>query len=258
MSTDVPETVDPDVIVDPEPVDPDVTVDPEPVDPEPVDPVPVPIIIESPPNPIVELMKKYSKFALLIGLNYVDYPEIALTNRISIIEKTKQFLINNHGFCEENILILLEPNRDDILITLNTIIGSSSFLTEFWIYYSGYGNGIIKNDIWSCSESGVMSCTAGFCCEPGIIDNLMKQMMPSDFVEITQDELNPILTQSCCKTICIMDMCPFEKDMVLKWGADVNNRVKIITFCESDSYNTNKTTLLKSMLQSYLQIVNDS
>jgi hypothetical protein len=86
----------------------------------------------------------------------------------------------------------------------------------------------------------------------------MKQMMPSDFVEITQDELNPILTQSCCKTICIMDMCPFEKDMVLKWGADVNNRVKIITFCESDSYNTNKTTLLKSMLQSYLQIVNDS
>jgi hypothetical protein len=115
----------------------------------------------------------------------------------------------------------------------------------------------MKNDIWSCSESGVMSCTAGFCSESGVIDNLMKQMMPSDFVEITQDELNPILTQSCCKTICIMDMCPFEKDMVLKWGADVNNRVKIITFCESDSYNTNKNTLLKSMLQSYLQIVNN-
>ena len=202
-------------------------------------------------------MKKYSKFALLIGLNYVDYPEIALTNRISIIEKTKQFLINNHGFCEENILILVEPKREDILITLNTIIGSSSFLTEFWIYYSGYGNGIMKNDIWSCSESGVMTCTSEFCSKLGVIDNMTKQMMSSDFMEITQEELNPILTQSCCKTICIMDMCHFGTEMVLKWGADVNNRVKIITFCESDSYNTNKTTLLKSMLQSYLQIVND-
>ena len=137
--------------------------------------------------------------------------------------------------------MLIEPNRDTIMTMINTIIGSSILLTEFWIYYSGYGNGIMKTD-------------TGFCEESGVIDNLMKQIMPTDFIEITQDELIPCLNQSCCKTICIMDMCSYG-EMKLKWGADVTNNVKIITLCESDSYNTNKNQLIQTMLQNYLQLV---
>ena len=98
-----------------------------------------------------------------------------------------------------------------------------------------------------------MKTDTGFCAEPGVIDNLMKQMMPSDFIEIGQDELIPCLNQSSCKTVCIMDMCPYG-EMALKWGADVMNHVKIITLCESDSHNTNKNALIQAMLQSYLQL----
>jgi hypothetical protein len=196
--------------------------------------------IEPPPNPIVELMKQHSKIALLIGINYTDFPEIQLKNRVSIIERTKQILINIYGFCEENIILLIEPNRETIMTTLNTIIGASGLISEFWIYYSGYGNGIMKTD-------------TGFCAEPGVIDNLMKQIMPADFIEIGQDELIPCLIQSSCKTVCIMDMCPYG-EMALKWGADVMNHVKIITLCESDSHNTNKNTLIQTMLQNYLQL----
>jgi hypothetical protein len=195
------------------------------------------------PNPIVELMKQHSKIALLIGLDYVDFPEITLKTRVQTMNNAKQILINFYGFVEENILVLIEPSRENILSILNTIIGSSSFANEVIIYYSGYGNGIMKTDL-------------GFCAEPGIIDNLAKQIMPADFVEIGQDELTNMLNNSCCKTACIMDICPYgNDDMLLKWSADINNHVKVITLCESDSHNTNKNQLIQSMLQDYLQIV---
>ena len=184
-------------------------------------------------------MKQHSKFALLIGLNYVDFPEVALNNRIKGINNAKQILINFYGFTEENILVLIEPSREKVLTTLNTIIGSSNLISELIIYYSGYGNGIMKTD-------------AGFCAESGVIDNLAKQIMPADFVEIGQDKLTNMLNNSCCKTACIMDMCPYgNDDMLLKWSADINNHVKVITLCESDSHNTNKNQLIQSMLKDY-------
>ena len=232
------------VIEDPVIEDP-VIEDPVIEDPQ-TNPIPYQITIEyiePEPNPIVELMKQHSKIALLIGLDYVDFPEIALKTRVQSMNNAKQILINFYGFVEENILVLIEPSRENILSMLNTIIGSSSFANEIIIYYSGYGNGIMKTDL-------------GFCAEPGIIDNLAKQFMPADFAEITQDELMALLNSSCCKTVCIMDMCCYGNDeMLLKWSADVNNLVKVITLCESDSHNTNKNQLIQSMLQDYLQIV---
>ena len=205
-----------------------------------VDPSLNPLIVEPivpPPDPIVELMKVHSKIALLIGLNYVDFPEIALQNRIKACLSAKQILISSHGFTEENILVLTEPTRETALKMLNTIIGSSNLVSEIIIYYSGYGNGIMKTD-------------TGFCAEPGVIDNLAKQIMPADFAEISQDEMTGLLYQSCCKTVCIMDMSPYGNDeMLLKWSADVNNQVKVITLCESDSHNTNKNQLIQMMLQ---------
>jgi hypothetical protein len=187
--------------------------------------------IEPPPNPIVELMKQHSKFAVLIGLNYVDFPEVTLRNRIKGIDNAKQILINVYGFTEENIMVLIEPCREKVLSTLNTIIGSSNLISELMIYYSGYGNGIIKTDV-------------GFYAETGVIDNLAKQIIPADFAEIGQDEFTSMLNNSCCKTVCIMDMCPYgNEEMLLKWSADVNNLVKVITLCESDSHNTNKYQL---------------
>jgi hypothetical protein len=201
-------------------------------------------IIESPPNPIIELMKQHSKFALLIGLNYVDFPEITLNNRIKGINNAKQILLNMDGFVEENILVLIEPSREKVFTTLNTILGSSNLISELIIYYSGYGNGIMKTDV-------------GFCAESGVIDNLAKQIMPADFVEIGQDELTNMLNNSCCKTACIMDMCPYgNDDMLLKWSADINNHVKVITLCESDSHNTNKNQLIQSMLRDYGFLIN--
>lgn len=197
-------------------------------------------IIESPPNPIVELMKQTTKIALLIGLNYVDSPDVALQNRIKSLENAKHILINDRGFTEQNIIVLIEPCKEILLTTINTIIGSSSLISEIFIYYSGYGNGIIKTE-------------SGFYGESGSFDNLSKVMVPSDFVKINQEELTKILSNSCCKTVCIMDMCPYNDNMLLKWCADINNNVKVVTLCESDSHNTNKNAFIQLLLREYAQ-----
>ncbi len=184
---------------------------------------------ESMPNPIVELMKQHTRIALLIGLNYTE-SNAALQNRIQCVNNAKQILINNYKYTEENIIVLIEPSREQVLSTLNNVIGSSALVTEIIIYYAGYGNGI-NPDLTK---------------ESGIIDNFKKVVVPADFslIDITQ-----LLLQSFCKTVCIMDTCPYkDEEMSLKWSAEITNHVKVVTFCESDSYNSNKNKLLKGNL----------
>ena len=182
-------------------------------------------IFESPPNPIVELMKQHSKIALLIGLNYST-----LKTRIQCMNNAKQILLTSYNFTEENMIVLTEPSREDLTTTLNSVMGSSVLVTQIIIYYAGYGNGI-KPDLSK---------------EPGIIDNLAKVMVPADF---TQIDVAQMLAQSCCKTLCIMDMCPYkDDDMPLKLSVDIRNHVKVVTFCESDSHNTNKNKLLQQLM----------
>jgi hypothetical protein len=173
--------------------------------------------VEEPPNPTVELMKQHSKIALLIGLNYGT-----LQNRIKNLNNAKQILINLHNYTEENIILLVEPSREDLTTTLNTVIGSSGLVNEIIIYYAGYGNGI-NPDLTK---------------EEGVIDNLAKVMVPADLSKI---DVSHLLVQSCCKTLCVMDMCPYQDDeMLLKWGADITGNVKVVTFCESDSTGTRR------------------
>jgi hypothetical protein len=164
-------------------------------------------------DPLVTMMQEYKKIALLICPLQNDY--------------AKAELIANHGFCEENIILIEtgECTRANILLKLNTIIGSSNLLTDFWIYYSGYGNRIINS---------------------GVIDNLMKIIVPSvpDEAPIEQDELVPLLQQSVCNTICVMDMCP-PTEMLLKWAVDTIGPLKIITF--SESTNTNNFALIRKL-----------
>ena len=189
------------------------------------------IVAEEPPNPIVELMKQHSNIALLIGLNYGT-----LQNRIQSVTNAKQILIDMYNYTEENIILLIEPSREDLTNILNTVIGSSGLVNEIIIYYAGYGNGI-NPDLTK---------------EEGVIDNLAKVMVPADLSKI---DVTNLLVQSCCKTLCIMDMCPYQDDeMLLKWGADITGNVKVVTFCESDCIHSNKNKLLQQLREPWVPL----
>jgi hypothetical protein len=54
----------------------------------------------------------------------------------------------------------------------------------------------------------------------GQYDKLTKQIMGSDYEIIDSNQLLELLGKSQCRTICVLDMCPFDNDSNIMWGTD--------------------------------------
>ena len=135
---------------------------------------------------------------------------IICVGRLNEIDNIKDFLFE-HGFTEESIVVLNENDQDkmptyaNITKYMQLLIGYSSNYSKIWIYYCGQG----INDFDCLDKTIVFSDTS---LTINLFDNLR---------------------QSCCETVCIFDMACLTPDIGFKWGVDIRDRVKIITFCES-------------------------
>jgi hypothetical protein len=75
-------------------------------------------------------------------------------------------------------------------------------------------------------------------------DKLTKQIVGSDYEIIEQKDILELLGKSCCRTICVLDMCPFDNDSNIMWGTDIIGNVNIISFSESDVYSSGKRAMI--------------
>ena len=78
----------------------------------------------------------------------------------------------------------------------------------------------------------------------GQYDKLTKQIVGSDYEIIEQKDILELLGKSCCRTICVLDMCPFDNDSNIMWGTDIIGNVNIISFSESDVYSSGKRAMI--------------
>ena len=78
----------------------------------------------------------------------------------------------------------------------------------------------------------------------GQYDKLTKQIVGSDYEIIEQKDILELLGKSCCRTICVLDMCPFDNDSNIMWGTDTIGNVNIISFSESDVYSSGKRAMI--------------
>ena len=76
-------------------------------------------------------------------------------------------------------------------------------------------------------------------------DKLTKQIMGSDYEIIDSNQLLELLGKSQCRTICVLDMCPFDNDSNIMWGTDTIGNVNIISFSESDVYSSGKQAMIR-------------
>ena len=187
-------------------------------EPEVTEPEPVIEIILPAPDPLMIQLQDCTKFALFVGLNYNNQ----LVNRITTIDAAYTEITSKYNYDASNTLVLYEPNYETLMKTLQTLVGYSPHLTEIIIYYSGYGT--VQMD---------------------------KVMILSTNQTI---DMVSILKSSYCKTMCVLDTCPMEPGIPIRWGADVYGHIKIIVIQESDELSTNKTALIQKMIQSYLHI----
>ncbi len=213
-------------IPEPEVTEPDVT-EPDVTEPEPV----IEIILPA-PDPLIIQLQDCTKFALFIGLNYNNQ----LVNRITTIDDAYTEITSKYNYDASNTLVLYEPNYEQLIKTLHTLVGYSPHLTEIIIYYSGYGT----------AQMDKVMIASGSELNQG---NFVPEQRFCQTIDIVS-----ILKSSCCKTMCVLDTCPIEPGIPIRWGADVYGHIKIIVIQESDELSTNKTALIQKMIQSYLHI----
>ena len=81
-------------------------------------------------------------------------------------------------------------------------------------------------------------------------DKLAKQMVASDYEIIDATEILGLLSNSRCRTICVLDMCPYANTPdPLMWGTDIIGNVNIISFAESDAVSSGKLAIIQVITQ---------
>jgi hypothetical protein len=81
-------------------------------------------------------------------------------------------------------------------------------------------------------------------------DKLAKQMVSSDYEIIDTTEILGLLRNSRCRTICVLDMCPYTNTSdPLMWGTDIIGNVNIISFAESDAVSSGKLATIQVIAQ---------
>ena len=81
-------------------------------------------------------------------------------------------------------------------------------------------------------------------------DKLAKQMVGSDYEIIDSTEILDLLRNSWCRTICVLDMCPYANTPdPLMWGTDIIGNVNIISFAESDAVSSGKLATIQVITQ---------
>jgi hypothetical protein len=225
-----------------------------------------------------------TKKVLIIGLNYGNEPSIALSGRINIAVNACGVFIADYGILEENITFLTdewEPlTKDQIQASIYSLIDESPNLEEIYIYYAGYGSGIrilkeiqypeipVPEIISPDPVADLMAQipqpddvdlqptvpeqirpTINYEFSPvyGKYDKLTKQIVGSDYEIIEQKDIIDILGKSRCRTICVLDMCPFDNDSNIMWGTDIIGKVNIISFSESDIYSSGKRAMIHTI-----------
>jgi hypothetical protein len=148
------------------------------------------------------------KRALLIGIDYLSIPSIALNGCIYDVININNVLRDAYDY--DNIIILRDdinnpttmPTRANIINNLLALAKQSGPLDEIWVHYSGHGSQIQdKNNDEVSGKDGIL--------------------VPIDYKTkgfILDDELLNIIKTFPCKTILIFDCCHSGTVCDLPWS----------------------------------------
>mmetsp|Transcript_21292 Transcript_21292/g.44285 ORF Transcript_21292/g.44285 Transcript_21292/m.44285 type:complete len:210 (+) Transcript_21292:1-630(+) len=146
--------------------------------------------------------------AVMIGINYVGDEPGELSGCWNDVLNMKKYIVDVHGFEEDNIVVLMddgentEPTRENIIEAYRTVVAHSEEGDAIFLHYSGHGTKLRDDD----SDEA---------------DGYDEALVPRDFQEngmIRDDDLYEILVKDladgvhlvslmdCCHSGTIMDL----------------------------------------------------
>ena len=176
-------------------------------------------------------------YALVIGINYVNTPEIKLNGCCTDAYNTKEMLLNRFGFLNENITILTDDNVDNtkesnttnVETALKELANKSTKEAKFiFIFYSGHGTQK-PDEIGKDFE----------------IDGMDECWVLADYKKkgyFTDDKLNNLLLNKLgtnVNVIIISDSCHSGSMADLSWTYNSSNKKVINTKTKVDNLKPN-------------------
>lgn len=148
------------------------------------------------------------KRALLIGINYVGQNG-ELSGCHNDVLNIKEYIMDIHGFQEENITVLMDddehepPTRDNIAAAYDKLVEESQEGDAVFCHYSGHGGKIVDDD-WGEEEDGydetlipVDYMEAGQIRDDYLYDHLVKPMAAGVTMTCLMD---------CCHSGTVLDL----------------------------------------------------
>lgn len=139
------------------------------------------------------------KKALLIGIDYLNKPDLKLNGCINDIVNMRNMLIDAYDYSYSNITMLrddstlgeFQPTKTNIIRQLITLASQSISLEEIWIHYSGHGSQI-QNLSKEADEQE---------------DELLVPINYDKEGFIKDDELLSIIKTIKCRCVLLFDSC---------------------------------------------------
>jgi hypothetical protein len=146
--------------------------------------------------------------ALLIGIDYIDIPEIKLNGCIDDILNMRNMLVDAFDYHIDDITMLRDddadnmPTRDNIMKYLNALVIGSDKFEEIWVHYSGHGSQIPDKKTF----------------KPSGLDDILVPIDYSTNGFIADIELLEIIKDIKCRAIFIFDCCHSGTICDLQWS----------------------------------------
>jgi metacaspase-1 len=172
------------------------------------------------------------KKALLIGINYVESPDISLQGCFDDVLNMRNVLIDAYDYRSTDIITLRDddtntsnlPTKKNILAKLEQLVETSSDLEEIWFHYSGHGTQVADSKSTFVRDNHVSAT-----------DDVL---VPSDYNEqgfIHDMELFSLIQKIQCRAILIFDCCHSGTICDLPWS---------FLYQSPTSYRIEKNTVL--------------
>ncbi len=161
------------------------------------------------------------KIALLIGINYTG-SSVQLAGCQNDVIKMKDVLINNYGYKNENIIMLIDrpgyiqPTTSNIIAQLNGlfIITSKEKISEIYVHYSGHGTNVIDKD--RDETDGMDECIVP-------VDYSVSGIISDDIIYSFLSKIKPVEK----KIIWVFDSCNSASCTDLPYSFVIDNKKKI-------------------------------
>ena len=150
-----------------------------------------------------------NRYAVLIGINYVDHKQGQLSGCHNDVWNMKEYIMNVWGYKESNIQILMDdgyhtpPTRENILQAYRNVISQAKSSDVIFLHYSGHG-GRVRDDDWGEEEDGydetlvpVDYDTAGQIRDDDLYDTLIDPLPP---------KCHLISVMDCCHSGTVLDL----------------------------------------------------